>query len=72
METKQEPREDFPIATLKFVESKLQILRKRIMEKAAEIAKKECSDTAEVYVVTQEHARQAIREVVGTALWSYV
>jgi hypothetical protein len=72
MGTKQEPREDFPVDTFKYLEEKLQILCRYIMEKAADNARKECPDTAEAFVVTQEHVKQAIREVVGTALWSHV
>ena len=72
MAIEREPMEDFPLETFKFLEEKLQILRRKIIKKATEIAKKECPKTAQIYRVTDEHVKQAIKEIVGIALWSHI
>lgn len=53
-------REDFPIATFRFLEGNLQILRKKIMEKAAEIAYQESPSEEKVFVVEKKHVEMVI------------
>jgi len=59
-------REDFPIATFRFVERNLQILRKKIMTEAAEIARQESLPEEAVFVVKEEHVK-AVLERMGLA-----
>lgn len=69
MSTAQSPlqkREDFPVATFRFLEENLQILRRKIMEEAAEMAKQESPPEEGTYVVKKEHVK-AVLEKMGLA-----
>lgn len=69
MSTAQSPlqkREDFPIATFRFLEGNLQILRKKIMEESAEMAKQESPPEEATYVVREKHVK-AVLERMGLA-----
>jgi hypothetical protein len=61
----QDPREDFPVDTFRFMEVELGKLRRKIMKKAAEIARAECSQRAIKYIVTIEHVKQSFKEIIG-------
>ncbi len=69
MTTAQSPmqkREDFPIATFRFLEGNLRILRRKIMAEAAEMAKQESPPEEAIYVVEEKHVK-AVLERMGLA-----
>mgnify|MGYP001591397455 FL=1 len=57
-------REDFPVDTFRHLEGLLQILRRKIMAEAAEIAKRESPPEEEIFVVKREHV-EAVIESMG-------
>lgn len=67
LSTAQSPlqkREDFPIATFRFLEGNLHAIRKKIMEEAADMAKQESSPEEGTYVVMEKHVK-AVLERMG-------
>ena len=63
VQSPMEKKEDFPIESFKYLEGRLQSLRRRIMNRAAEIAKIESPSENPVFVVQTEHINKAIREI---------
>lgn len=59
-------QENFPIATLTFMEKNIHILRKKIMEESAEMAKQELPPKEVVYTVEEKHVK-AVLEKMGLA-----
>lgn len=66
MSTAQSPlqkKEDFLIATFKFLEGNLQILRRKVMTEASEMAKQESPPEEGTYVVKKEHVKAVIERM---------
>jgi hypothetical protein len=61
--TRSERREDFPVKTLQYLESRLGSLRKVVMELAARLAALDATDS-DAYRVEFSHVDRAIREVL--------
>ena len=57
-------REDFPLDIFRHLEGQLQVLRRKIMAEAADLAKRESPPEEEVFVVKREHV-EAIIENMG-------
>lgn len=56
-------REDFPLDTFRALEEYLQILRRKIMAEAAEIAKRESPPKEETFIVKKEHIEAVIKSM---------
>lgn len=59
---KQRRREDFPVDSFRYLEARLQELRKRVMDRAAEIADAAEDADASVYRVERVHIETALDE----------
>ena len=55
-------REDFPVDSFRFLEARLQELRRRVMDRAAEIADAEEDSDSPMYRVEKEHIKKALDE----------
>ncbi len=58
----QRRREDFPVDSFRYLEAELQKLRKRVMDRAAEIADEEENPDSLVYRVEKKHIAAALGE----------
>ncbi len=56
---KQRRREDFPVDSFRYLEARLQELRKRVMDRAAQIAEEKDTDP-DVYRVDEAHIEEAL------------
>jgi len=57
-------REDFPVDSFRYLEAKLQRVRRLVMDRAAEIAESR-DPSPEVYRVCKEHVDDALREFLS-------
>jgi hypothetical protein len=58
-------QEDFPIESFRYLEGKLQAIRKMVMDYAAKIAADRTNPDLPIYIVQREHVDEALGTVLS-------